>query len=664
MKKSAIFFIMLISLSILISCNQKDKSVETNQFDFFSLPVWEIILPLMEETEQAVSNSNWEELLTISSEISSEFSNLRETINTIETIPEDYKSILNLQTQAWKTVSEVFSNDLSNINNLLFIDKNMTSTKANIQIYKDNLSPGYFSDLSKNNESSEYLLNWGSRLINIIQNKILTGKVVETEEDIEAIKLIIEKAVNDNQLKELQTYLETEAKKDNVPPSILFSLSLVYGRKGLVKEEYKAIEKLEEKVKQSPSIAFNLSLVYGRKETLKSQIDKAEAEALALLQGFISVTSEPSDAEVFIDGEFKGTTPFTTEGLEEGSYSVEIRKGDYTTVNQTASVKAGETTEIVEELELMPGSLTIDSTPKGSKVFLDGNEMGTTPLSIPEIDAGEYKLTVQKENYNDKTISIIIESGKNKILNQKLYHFKGNLHISNLPESPIIIFDGKQIFLSNNRNPSFDIINDIDTGTHTLTIKKEGYADKTALVIINRNESTIINGILDANIFHIPFADINIDGGKEDWDNIEPFFTDPAGDSTADFTGTDIIAGYIAKNDKYLFIRMDFAEGKPPGGKDLVYQLMLMVNSYDSEVLELRLQPDGINYKGRMFMGRTLLIDDMRFKIQDNFFEARYTLSKIPDKYIESETIIGLMHCWRREPRIYYDQGKEQVLSF
>ena len=104
------------------------------------------------------------------------------------------------------------------------------------------------------------------------KESLLSGKAIETEKDIESIKLIIEKAVENNRLDELQTFLETESKKEKVPPQILFGLSLVYGRKGLVKEEYKAIEKLEEQVKQRPGIVFNLSLVYGRKEQLKTEI--------------------------------------------------------------------------------------------------------------------------------------------------------------------------------------------------------------------------------------------------------------------------------------------------------------------------------------------------------------------------------------------------------
>ncbi|MEA1910456.1 MAG: SUMF1/EgtB/PvdO family nonheme iron enzyme [Spirochaetota bacterium] len=257
------------------------------------------------------------------------------------------------------------------------------------------------------------------------QELLLSNNEISTEEDIEDIKAIIEIALERSSLDELQSYLETEAKKEKVPPSILFSLSLVYGRKGLIKEEYKTIEKLEEKVKKAPQIAFNLSLVYGRKETLKSQIDKAEAEALALLQGFISVTSEPTGAKVFLNGTLQGTTPFTTEGMEEESYSVEIRMEDYTSVSREASVKAGQTTKIAEELTLMQGSLEVNSNPAGATVLLDGEGIGVTPLGILEIETGTYKIEIIKKAYKNENLSIIIKPGENinieTTLKMKLY---------------------------------------------------------------------------------------------------------------------------------------------------------------------------------------------------------------------------------------------------
>ncbi len=340
----------------------------------------------------------------------------------------------------------------------------------------------------ENNEQTDPQQNW--------KELFLSSNKIETEEDVEVIKLIIEKADQDNRLEELQKYLEEEATKDKVPPQILFGLSLVYGRKGLVKEEYKIIEKLEEKVKQAPQIAFNLSLVYGRKETLKSQIDKVEAEALALLQGFISVTSEPTGADVLIEGELKGTTPFTTEGIGEGSYYVEIRKEKYSTINRNVSVKAGETTEIIEKLVLLPGSLVINSDPVGSTVLLDGKEIGGTPLNITEMKAGKYEITIKKNNYTDIITTIVIEPGKLETIDIKLSASMGILSFTNLTDGAIIILNETRVYPEYETETGIGILKDIPTGSHELTIRKDGYRIISTIIKINSDTKTTINGKL------------------------------------------------------------------------------------------------------------------------------------------------------------------------
>ena len=332
---------------------------------------------------------------------------------------------------------------------------------------------------------------------------LLSNKAIETEKDIESIKQIIDMAVENNTLDELQTFLETEAKKDKVPPQILFSLSLVYGRKGLIKEEYKAIEKLEEQVKQRPGIAFNLSLVYGRKGTLKSQIDKAEAEALALLKGYISVTSTPEGAEIYLDGVLKGTTPFTTKGLEERSYSVEIQKEDYITLSRTAVVKAGETIAIAEELALIPGNLVINSNPAGATVLLDGEELGITPFEILKIDAGNYKLIFKLNDHQNYSEIVELTQGEHRQIKPDLIHFTGSLQISHLTDSATVFLDGEKLYPAGTDNPVLKIVNNIDTGYHLLVIKKEDYTEKSESILISRDKNTVVNGFLvynEANI--------------------------------------------------------------------------------------------------------------------------------------------------------------------
>jgi len=72
----------------------------------------------------------------------------------------------------------------------------------------------------------------------------------------------------------------------------------------------------------------------------------------------------------------------------------------------------------------------------------------------------------------------------------------------------------------------------------------------------------------------IPFRTITVDGISSDWSGINPIVTDAQGDSICE-TGTDIRRYYLAKDNTYLYWRVDtwsgtFSFGSPGNEKILV----------------------------------------------------------------------------------------------
>jgi hypothetical protein len=45
------------------------------------------------------------------------------------------------------------------------------------------------------------------------------------------------------------------------------------------------------------------------------------------------------------------------------------------------------------------GQLTVESRPAGAQVFIDGRLVGTTPLSLDEVPAGEHALHLDRDGY-------------------------------------------------------------------------------------------------------------------------------------------------------------------------------------------------------------------------------------------------------------------------
>ncbi len=64
----------------------------------------------------------------------------------------------------------------------------------------------------------------------------------------------------------------------------------------------------------------------------------------------------------------------------------------------------------------LPGALEVDSRPAGAKVYLDGNLVGNTPLSLATVAAGEHAVRLEHDGYRGWSSSVrIVASERNRV---------------------------------------------------------------------------------------------------------------------------------------------------------------------------------------------------------------------------------------------------------
>lgn len=158
--------------------------------------------------------------------------------------------------------------------------------------------------------------------------------------------------------------------------------------------------------------------------------------------GSLQITTAPDGAVVTVDGAAKGTTPLTVPGLATGSHAVRLTKAGYTDYAGTLTLAGGKTTLL--NITLVPaqetpastappglvatgtasppvtaapagtGSLSVQSTPPGANVYLDGENVGTTPVLVPGVAPGTHRLVLTLQGYNDMTRPVEITGGAEK----------------------------------------------------------------------------------------------------------------------------------------------------------------------------------------------------------------------------------------------------------
>lgn len=158
--------------------------------------------------------------------------------------------------------------------------------------------------------------------------------------------------------------------------------------------------------------------------------------------GSISVTSNPSGADVYLDNAYKGFTPLAMDGVPNGNHTVVLRLEGYeesqrpvlvtgnakslsvtlaplttrttaaTTAVAATVTRTAQPTQTTSAPAGESGSLSVATTPAGALVYVDGAMRGVTPATIPGLSAGTHAVRLSMAGYSDLNTTITVSAGR------------------------------------------------------------------------------------------------------------------------------------------------------------------------------------------------------------------------------------------------------------
>ncbi len=196
--------------------------------------------------------------------------------------------------------------------------------------------------------------------------------------------------------------------------------------------------------------------------------------------------------------------------LEAGPYSLAIDNPFFELKEVTVEIKRGEQTQLQADLQPVDGVLNISSIPPGAAVFLDGREVGSTPLQLGQ-NGGLYNLQIAAENYIDTAEQLAVTRSEPEVSrNYRLERKKAKVIFNLMPEGGTLLVNGIQV-----AEPLY-----LDsTVEHRLIYMKVGYYPGTQTVLLAADEERQVSFQLKAEmgkveISSFPPAMIRI-GGKD-----------------------------------------------------------------------------------------------------------------------------------------------------
>jgi len=142
---------------------------------------------------------------------------------------------------------------------------------------------------------------------------------------------------------------------------------------------------------------------------------------------------------------------------------------------------------------LQTGQIRFSSTPGGATVYLNGSNVGTTPLDdvleITELSPGEYTVKLELQDYHVFETEVTVTPTETVIVNPNLHTNPGTIIVSSDPPGAIIRIDDSPnypFYWDNEQgwvDPKFGTTQDepvelspIPPGEHTLTLELDHYA--------------------------------------------------------------------------------------------------------------------------------------------------------------------------------------------
>ena len=207
-------------------------------------------------------------------------------------------------------------------------------------------------------------------------------------------------------------------------------------------------------------------------------------ERMVLASGTIDVSSEPSGAEVTVNGIVKGVTPIRVTEVPRGRATVKFRLAGFAEEVRELAINAGDVQTLPIVLKGLPGTLQLSSVPDGARFYVNNEAKGKGPLSLTGLNPGEYVVRAELEGYGTMTKTITLENGQSSSEEFQMSNVMGRIEVRSNPVGAQVFLDGKLCGMTTSKDPDavysdiFPIENVLE-GEHTLVLKKEGYADLT-----------------------------------------------------------------------------------------------------------------------------------------------------------------------------------------
>lgn len=201
--------------------------------------------------------------------------------------------------------------------------------------------------------------------------------------------------------------------------------------------------------------------------------------------GLVLVQSNPTGAEVRVNGAFRGKTPVFIPDLSFGTHRFVFTAPGRLPREVEEIIQDRVPRKVFADLPLNAGRVVVRSVPEGAKVFLNGAERGPTPCEIVDVPSGENVVEIRMDGYVAYTERFTIQAQGSKEIAGTLKAVPTVLQVVSIPE-------GARIYVDNQfRGPAPIKLTDLPPGEHRLRAELKGFEDQARAVSLAQQSDVV-----------------------------------------------------------------------------------------------------------------------------------------------------------------------------
>jgi len=218
--------------------------------------------------------------------------------------------------------------------------------------------------------------------------------------------------------------------------------------------------------------------------------------------GSIYVTTTPTGAAIYLNGNYRGIAPLTITSVRPDTYTIEADLEGYESASTTDTVVAGQ--QLTEYFPLKKivraGSLTIISDPAAAFVYLDGDYRGRTPLTLPKVSPGIHTIELDASNYHDWKTTVTVSEGSDQTVRAALSPIPssttGWIQVASTPAGATLRMDG----VVQGQTPPSGVytVQNVPAGDHIIALQLTGYQEYTTTVNVRVSTTTHVTASLQS----------------------------------------------------------------------------------------------------------------------------------------------------------------------